>query len=47
MEKIGRTKVTFTRRLIGWRSEKRERAWGEPARIMHCHGELSIKEGEE
>lgn len=45
MEQIGRTKVTFTRRLIGWRSGKREGARGEPARILHCHGELSIKRG--
>lgn len=39
MEQIGRTKVTFTRRLIVWMSEKREsrieRALGELAWILH------------
>lgn len=39
MEQIGRTEVTFTRRLIVWMSEKRERsrerAQGEPAWIQH------------
>lgn len=39
MEQIGRTKVTFTRRLIVWMSERRERrrerAQGEPAWILH------------
>lgn len=39
MEQIGRTKVTFTRRLIGWMSERRERrrgrARGVPAWILH------------
>lgn len=39
MEQIGRTKVTYTRRLIVWMSEKtkwrRERAQGALASILH------------